>query len=555
MTFADFMSTMVRVRDDRAGTLSPPVLHAEEVRLCEAMDAINPTTGLRQFLTVIVSWPRKCGKTFIAACMGIYMLVFDRHHTHREVIVQASTRDQGQSACFKAMRRLVSSNPWLQARIQVSKDSMLYVDEAGIEHTVKVLPNSPGAVHGLNGSCVIYDEGWVHPNWEALEGTSPSPARVCPLTVWASYSGLKSQRTPDNPWYSVLSAAQRGDDPTVFLSHLSGRAGALSVPWITPGWLERLEAQFAHVRSKFLRLGYNVWSASDTGAFLTEEEITAAVDPNLPLQITTRTPRPTARIGVDLGLVKDRTAIVATDIAPDGRLEVLHVELIQGTRKHPVSLIDVETRILWLARQLGTTHVAVDRWQSAQMIEGLRKRGLWITPVTCDAAWLDRAATNLKLWFSQRHIRIPPHPGFLEELEGLEAEELRRRDRVRFTATGSNHDDGCVALCLAAEAFAGGAKRPETTAIGRKKLPEIGNCAAAEAMGQWSVSCPIAMETPSLQPGCVRCPMVQEVGPAYDTHIASPGTAWISLGQFALTRYAPNAWLRQRRFSAACAWL
>ena len=250
----------------------------KNVGVVEAMDATNPATGLRQFLTIIVLWVRKAGKTFISACIGIYMLCFDRHHTQREVVIQASTRDQGQSACFKAMRRIVLNNPWLRARIQVLADSMLYVDEDGVEHTVKTLPNSPGAVHGLDASCVIYDEAWVHPNWEALEGTSPSPARACPLTVWASYSGLKPQRTPDNPWFSVLSAAQRGEDPTVCLSHLSGGEGALSVPWITAGWLDRLEQQFAHVRSKFLRLGYNVWSTSDTGAFLTESEITDAVD-------------------------------------------------------------------------------------------------------------------------------------------------------------------------------------------------------------------------------------------------------------------------------------
>jgi hypothetical protein len=74
--------------------------------------------------------------------------------------------------------------------------------------------------------------------------------------------------------FLTIIVSWRGGDPSVFLSHLSGRDGALSVPWITAGWLDRLEQQFAHVRSKFLRLGYNVWSTSDTGAFLTEEEIT-----------------------------------------------------------------------------------------------------------------------------------------------------------------------------------------------------------------------------------------------------------------------------------------
>jgi len=546
MTFRAFMSTMVLVRDDATGELRPPVLHPEEEGVVDAMDA-RDSTGLRRFLTVIVSWVRKAGKTFISACIGIYMLVFDDLHTHREVIVQASTKDQGTSAVFKAMKRLVRNNTWLSARIRITNDGMVYMDDHGIEHTVKVLPNSPGAVHGLNGSCVIYDEAWVHPNWEALEGTSPSPARRCPLTVWASYAGLKSQRTPDNPWYSVLSAAQRGDDPTVFLSHLSGREGALSVPWITEGWLTRLEKQFEHVRSKFLRLGLNLWSTSDVGAFLTEQEIADAIDRALPTTITTLTPRPNARIGVDLGLVKDRTAIVATGMGPDGRLEVLHVDIIQGTRLRPVSLIDVEDRIVRLAALLQTKRISMDRWQSAQMAEGLRRRGLWVASVACDVAWLDRAATNLKRWFSQRHVRIPTHPLLVEELEGLEAEELRRRDRVRFTATGSNHDDACVALCLSAEMFAG-AERPENSQIGIPRLAEIASCRAEELLGQEYVPCPVAGEGVSLQPGCRRCGMWLDAAPKHEAYV-SAGHPWIPLGEFVASRLKPNTWLQNRRMA------
>jgi hypothetical protein len=548
MTFAAFMATLVLVRDEATGALRAPALHSEELRVVAAMDAIEPATGLRRYLTIIVSWVRKGGKTFMSACIGVYMLVFDRHHSQREIVIQASTMLQGQSACFKAMRRIVLNNPWLRARIQVFTDSMLYIDEEGIEHTVKVLPNSPGAVHGLNASCVVYDEAWVHPNWEALEGTSPSPARACPLTVWASYSGLKSQRTPDNPWFSVLSAAQQGDDPTVFLSHLSGREGALSVPWITAGWLARLEQQFAHVRSKFLRLAYNVWSTSDVGSFLTAEEISDAIDRSLPTPMTTGTPHPTCRIGVDLGLTKDRTAIVAADLAPDGKLVVLHCDIIQGTRKHPVSLIDVEARILALARLLGTRHCSLDRWQSAQMSEGLRRRGLEVSAIACDAAWLDRSATNLKLWFSQRHVRIPPHAGLLEELESLEAEELRRRDRIRFTAHGAAHDDAVVALCIAAERFAG-RHRPQDTQIGTPKLPEIQRCAAADYLGRSDVACPVNNEIPSLHSGCRRCDMVKFVEPVYQAHLAT-GAEWLSLGRFAMSRYAPNAFIRDRRFAA-----
>jgi len=301
------------------------------------------------------------------------------------------------------------------------------------------------------------------------------------------------------------------------------------------------------VRSKFLRLGLNVWSTSDSGGFLRGDEIADAVDRGIPTTAPIGVRYPTAQIGVDLGLSRDRTAIVATDLDARGRLVVRHVEVLQGTRQHPVSLLDVEARVLQLAQRLGAKYVSIDRWQSAQMSESLRRRGLSVRPVTCDAAWLDRAATHLKQWFVQRHIAIPPHPALLEELEGLEAEGLRRRDRVRFTATGSNHDDICVALCLSAERFAG-ATRPDTSQIGRPKLAEIEGCIAATVLGTDDVLCPIAGEVASLNPGCARCPMVQQAEPLYLTHLQTAGEdGWIPLGTFA-ERLAPNRWLSDRRF-------
>jgi hypothetical protein len=87
MTFEAFITTMVKVRDDARGELRAPVLHPEEVRIVEAMDAIDPATGLRRYLTIIVSWPRKAGKSFMSACVAVYMLCFDEHATNREVLI------------------------------------------------------------------------------------------------------------------------------------------------------------------------------------------------------------------------------------------------------------------------------------------------------------------------------------------------------------------------------------------------------------------------------------------------------------------------------------
>ena len=126
----------------------------------------------------------------------------------------------------------------------------------------------------MNLSALISDETWVHDSWDLLEGVSPSPARRNPVTMWTSYAGLKHQKRRGNPWFDVLERAHAGDDPRLFLSHITGREGALSIPWITEQWLARMERLFAHVPAKFQRLALNQWATGDGGSFLSSAEIT-----------------------------------------------------------------------------------------------------------------------------------------------------------------------------------------------------------------------------------------------------------------------------------------
>src|SRR5262249_15148471 len=161
---------------------------------------------------------------------------------------------QSKDSVYAAVRQMRSRNPWLRDRIKIKLTEAVYTDEAGAEHVLRVLPKDPHGIHGLNLSCLISDETWVHDSWDLLEGVSPSPARPNPLTVWSSYAGLRHQRQPGTPWFDILTRAAAGDDPRLFYSHITGRDGALSIPWISEDWLTRMARQFAHVPAKFQRL-------------------------------------------------------------------------------------------------------------------------------------------------------------------------------------------------------------------------------------------------------------------------------------------------------------
>jgi hypothetical protein len=185
-------------------------------------------------------------------------------------------------------------------------------------------------------------------------------------------------------------------------------------------------------------------------------------------------------IGVDVGISRDTTGVIASHLHKQ-RLIVDAVRIFRGTKANPVSLMQVETEILSLAHKLGARQVVADRWQAQLLAERLRARGLHVMLVTSDVASLDRWATQLKMWFSRRLVRIPNDPELIEQLEGLEGEEMRRRDRVRFTATGANHDDAAVALCLSAEPHAQDVGQDQSREEAARRAVEAFN----QALGSW----------------------------------------------------------------------
>lgn len=276
LTFAGFLESFVRVRDPLTNDTGPLRPHPEQRRLITALDARDGAG--RQFREFVLSWPRKAGKSATDAAIALYCLTSDPFETDREVAILSSDLQQSKDAVYAAVRRMVRAHPWLRERVKLLGTSATYTDEAGVEHRLMVLPKDPRGIHGLNLSALISDETWVHDSWDLLEGVSASPARRSPITVWSSYAGLRHQRQNGTPWFDILTRAQAGDDPRLFYSHITGRDGALSIPWVTEEWLDRLARQFQHVPSKYMRLALNQWASGDAGSFLTAAEVHDAID-------------------------------------------------------------------------------------------------------------------------------------------------------------------------------------------------------------------------------------------------------------------------------------
>jgi phage terminase large subunit-like protein len=110
-------------------------------------------TGALVFRVVLLSEPKKSGKTFLAACLVIWWAVTN---PRTEIIITANDEEQAISRVFKTVAALIEYNPSLDAEADVLSASIR------MHNGTLILPISSdykGAA-GSRHSLVVYDEIW-----------------------------------------------------------------------------------------------------------------------------------------------------------------------------------------------------------------------------------------------------------------------------------------------------------------------------------------------------------------------------------------------------------
>jgi hypothetical protein len=553
MTARAVFEKFLRVPHPRTRVLSPLVFHGPQSDLIDAFDAVD-ADGEFRYDEFAALWVKKAGKSETGGGLIIAELVGGTE-PDREVIIVAGDKDQGRSYTFASAARFVRRNAWLTNNVRVLKNEIVFTEQVtdprtggsyAQDHIARVV--APGAAeteHGGRATLTVFDEFHVHSTFDIVEALARAPNRRARI-VYFSYAGLRSQMRDDCPLWSLWKRWKAGTDPKLYVSYIGGPDGWKQVPWISQAFITSQRNQFQHVPAKFARLWQNEWAIDDSGSFLPTAEIQAAIDHSRTgLDATGAWPE--AAVGVDLGLSFDRTAIVGSR-TDAGRLIVERVEIYRGTPAKPVSLMMVEDRIVAIANALGTRRVFIDRWQAALLSERLTARGLSVAQRTSDPTNLDKWATALRRWFATRAISIPNHAELIEQLEHITGEEMRRRDRVRFTATDGRHDDAVVALVLS------GVETNANATIGRSQMAEIDHCAVEAAFGPGAGSnCYLfhGQRVPS-DPVCRSCAANVSTRHAHGEYVRRTGEdldlrMFVQRGLISPNRFAQkrkwNAWL------------
>ena len=218
-------------------------------------------------------------------------------------------------------------------------------------------------------------------------------------------------------------------------------------PWVDPDALE--EQRRLLPPSVFERLHLNKWTVSEDR--LTDRDTVlscVAHDGPVPPE-----PGRDAVVGVDLGLTRDRTAVVVCSRARrrDATVRVDRCDTWNGTRARPVDLVRVEDHVRQVARAYRATVVG-DPWQAAGLYQRLRRTRVRVDEFTFTAASWTHLATHLFSLLRDRAIELPSDDDLIDELASVRLVE-RQPGSYRLDHDPNGHDDRVVALALAAQAL------------------------------------------------------------------------------------------------------
>jgi len=143
--------------------------------------------GLRQYRTALLMFPRKNGKTELAAAIAIYCLLFDGQQGG-EIYLAAADREQA-SKVYHAMVAMLRADAELCAHVEIIESQKRIVHRKS-DSFCKAISAEAYSKHGFNASVVIYDELHCAPNRELWDVLATSQgARLQPLLMAISTAG------------------------------------------------------------------------------------------------------------------------------------------------------------------------------------------------------------------------------------------------------------------------------------------------------------------------------------------------------------------------------
>jgi len=152
-------------------------------------------------------------------------------------------------------------------------------------------------------------------------------------------------------------------------------------------------------------------------------------------------------VGLDLGLVRDRTARAVVHVESGGLVVVDDLKVWQGSRPQPVQIADIEEDLIKVSERFHRPVIVCDPWQLTGSQQRLRGR-LNIHEFRFTSDSVRRLSENLLMLIRDARLRLYPDTELERELLALQMIQTTYGYRMDHRAGGFS--DRAVALALAA---------------------------------------------------------------------------------------------------------
>jgi len=400
----------------------PIVLQDFQKEILRDIFQTKDKNGLRRYNLAVLGMCKKNGKSTIASAVALYSLFTEMNG---EVYGVAGDKDQAK-IIFQMTKRAIERNPILFDSVKIYKDEIIVPSTNSI---YKVLSADAPTAHGLNPTCVIFDELWNQPNRDLYDALTQSPVRKEPLTLVVTYAGTDQTSLLYELYQTGM---QKRDEKMYFFWSEKNLAN-----WITEEYLEQQRMRLP--AGVYQRLHENKWVQGEN-AFITRAEVEVCKDYTLKPQLNGKD-NVKYYLAVDLGLVRDRTVLTICHKDKNDNLIYLdYVKTYQGNKNNPVLISDIESDIIWANNNFNIRKNIFDIWQMKSSAQRLQKNGIRVEEFTFTSSTIQKLSQNLYYIFHNGLIRIFPYKLLEEELLSLNAEEKSYGWRIDHKSGGfSDH--------------------------------------------------------------------------------------------------------------------
>lgn len=403
--------------------------------------------GDRVYSQALWGVPRGNGKTELAAAVALYMLTLDTKRA--EVYIAAGSRDQA-SLAFKAARRMVEGGKL--ARYVRVLPGYRRMEVSSTDSTLHVISADGPLQHGLQPTCVIFDELWVQKKrdlFEALAGGLFKRDRaflICISTAGYDPNSLlaeecaRGERDEDPRFFYRWNAAPAElphDDPETW--KIANPALSCEKPFMR---IKGLEDDLRRMHeNEFRRWHLNQWTASEA-TWITPEAWDAcdgesALRPDLPTVL-----------GVDASIRRDATAVATVQRHSDG---VYHAEFrVWEPSGRDIPFDEVLDHIREQGKLLNVIAVVYDPQFLHHGAQVLEDEGIAMLEWRQDNAHMVPATHTLHEAVVTQKLRHGGHPVARSHALAAGVKETERGLRIKKTESRAP-DDCVVALAMAVE--------------------------------------------------------------------------------------------------------